>query len=540
MRATAGHLVKSPTAPFDSTVKCILDWLGQKTPQTVPDKAYKLEGFILEDHGQRVECVSIPDHGLWSCRFSHPDSGLGDIAAIPGRHWTTDIAVKKVEDTVEIGLQVTCASLPDCTETVVYIRPGLVRDLARTVGLNDDHTIDGQPWTIQSDTDLETLQKLLASPDRTLPVILISQPDARRWEYTPQAPPYMLDANWLAKETIGYAHVVRLPWLQGFEWTKKVGREWSAFDGATRVYMPGLDFDDDSFGTHPLYNKERIRWFKHKDHNGEKAFGSFLCSSTRTYNVQCKPNWEQLVFITDARLIQAEKNTQELIHSEKCLECKSRFETQIDAFRNAIDEARSEAEQWSDESVRAVREREEHERENVALRRQVEALRANLEAKTGKPPDEEIAIPETYDDLQEWVAENLAGRLVLHPRAVRGLKDALYEDVPLVYHGLLLLANEYRDMRTGRTDRAPFDAKARELQLDLAGSIDKSRAGEQGDTYFLKYPQGSSKKEFMDFHLRKGTAKNDRYCLAIYFFWHDDSRQVVVGWLPSHLQNRMT
>jgi hypothetical protein len=28
--------------------------------------------------------------------------------------------------------------------------------------------------------------------------------------------------------------------------------------------------------------------------------------------------------------------------------------------------------------------------------------------------------------------------------------------------------------------------------------------------------------------------------LRIYFSWDDDAQQVVVGWLPSHLRNRMS
>jgi hypothetical protein len=45
---------------------------------------------------------------------------------------------------------------------------------------------------------------------------------------------------------------------------------------------------------------------------------------------------------------------------------------------------------------------------------------------------------------------------------------------------------------------------------------------------------------FLDLHLRKGSTKDDQYCLAIDFFWDDQEQQVVVGWLPGHLDNRMT
>ena len=41
-------------------------------------------------------------------------------------------------------------------------------------------------------------------------------------------------------------------------------------------------------------------------------------------------------------------------------------------------------------------------------------------------------------------------------------------------------------------------------------------------------------------HIRKGRDHDARHCLAIYFFWDEETRQVVVGWLPSHLDNRLT
>jgi hypothetical protein len=45
---------------------------------------------------------------------------------------------------------------------------------------------------------------------------------------------------------------------------------------------------------------------------------------------------------------------------------------------------------------------------------------------------------------------------------------------------------------------------------------------------------------FLEYHLRKGVAKDERFCLAIYFLWDEQEKKVVVGWLPSHLDNRMT
>ena len=142
--------------------------------------------------------------------------------------------------------------------------------------------------------------------------------------------------------------------------------------------------------------------------------------------------------------------------------------------------------------------------------------------------------------MGEWVKEHLAGRLVLLPRAERAASKAEYTEVGMVYRALLILANEYRDSRMGTgTDKAFRDALA-QYGMDFSGSIDKSRAGQEGDAYYINYPIGSSQRVFLQFHIVRGSSREDRYCMRIYFFWDEDTNQVVVGWLPSHLSNRIS
>lgn len=87
-------------------------------------------------------------------------------------------------------------------------------------------------------------------------------------------------------------------------------------------------------------------------------------------------------------------------------------------------------------------------------------------------------------------------------------------------------------MRTGFITRGEFDEVCRELGIEEKASIADSAAGELGDTYFVMH-HGRRKK--MDRHLIKGTSRDPRYCLRIYFFWDEDDSQVVVCSLPQHL-----
>ncbi len=40
--------------------------------------------------------------------------------------------------------------------------------------------------------------------------------------------------------------------------------------------------------------------------------------------------------------------------------------------------------------------------------------------------------------------------------------------------------------------------------------------------------------------LKKGISREARYCFRLYFCYDEETQQVVVGWLPSHLDTRAT
>ncbi len=98
--------------------------------------------------------------------------------------------------------------------------------------------------------------------------------------------------------------------------------------------------------------------------------------------------------------------------------------------------------------------------------------------------------------------------------------------------------NLIRDWQGGAQEA--FTQGLASLGLELGGSISEGRAGAEGKTYFVKWPLHGVGEEFLESALKKGSNKDERYTLRIYFFWDDESRQVVVGSLPGHLINRMT
>ncbi len=50
----------------------------------------------------------------------------------------------------------------------------------------------------------------------------------------------------------------------------------------------------------------------------------------------------------------------------------------------------------------------------------------------------------------------------------------------------------------------------------------------------------ADKKKLLEHHLCKGSDRDERFCLRIYFFWDEKLKRVVIGWLPGHLDTRST
>ncbi len=539
---------------FRNTACAVMDWLQEKFPQTLPPSARNIESFDIDHCGQQqLAGMSLAEDGLWSVRLVQPDAPYKDRPAVAGRTWTTELAQQRTGSGIRFNVRVQCASAPYATEPITLTRPRVVIDIAKKFGLCEIRAMDGRPWILASEDDLCVLYDLLIDRRRTLPVILLTQPD--KYQCPVRMSNYVLDEALLAKKTQGMAHVVCMPMDLGYKWTDMIGKVWSAFHGAVRTYYPRLDFDEDSPFRHPRVLPDRILFYRYDEQEAENAFASFLIDKMAEHAAAKSVDWGKCLFFADART-----RSTEVLHEQIKEEMRQRYQTdigdtlqaQIDALQKAhderitalkanIEEAQEETREYHDLAEGYKQEAERYKRDNRSLQLRNDKLRTAIRAKTGKSADAEIEIPGNYDDMPEWVEEHLAGQLVLHPRARQGIKKAEYSNISVVYKSLLLLACEYRDMRLGHSDaKEAWENGLERLGLHNGGSITKARADEQGETYYVRYPLDSNQRRFLELHLCSKSTKDDRYCLRIYFFWDEDGNQVVVGWLPSHLDTRAT
>lgn len=151
--------------------------------------------------------------------------------------------------------------------------------------------------------------------------------------------------------------------------------------------------------------------------------------------------------------------------------------------------------------------------------------------------DEAQDTPEIEDlsGLPEWAVQN-SDRIVVMPRALGGAKKSVYTNPAAVYAALELLAGPYRDQRLGAISRQDFESARDASGLQIRISAGATVAGSWGDDYFVSW---NGRRRFLEQHVIKGGGHDPAYCMRIYFFWDEDTKKVIVGWLPSHLKNSL-
>ena len=515
---------------FSRIIGLILPFVAKSLYTKLPPEAAEHRSFEIQDENRQCECVAVPERMLWAIRFK--------FTSKDGTLWYYDVSLVREDDRLIFGMKIDTAFGTDVKALQANLP--LIKSLLGCGLLAQGRPVTANLWLVNTPEDVQKLVALLEAPYRSLPVIVISAVNRNAWRFTPTAPGYLVNAAYLADKVKGYAIVAQISFQAAFALTEAVGKSWSVYDGACRTYFPKIDFDNGSPAHHPCNLKDKIWFWNYEGLRGERGYTAFLIDTAHRAASTNRTDWSGLYFVPDARILAAELELAHAAHLANAPERELAMQNHIAALQRKLQTAEDENVDWLGELEKATEEAEYYKQENAALRVQLDALRAHLIRQNGESPDKEIPIPTNYKVMGEWVKEHLAGRLVLLPRAERAASKAEYAEVGMVYRALLILANEYRDSRMGTgTDKAFRDALA-QFSMNFSGSIDKSRAGQEGEAYYVNYPIGTDQRAFLQFHVVRGNSREDRYCMRIYFFWDEDTNQVVVGWLPSHLSNRIS
>lgn len=214
-----------------------LKWLRNKFPGSgFPDNLRQLEAFELSRAGHKLRTKS--SSGEFAFSYTHPDR-----YSTTGFWW-----VEFTYNRSAMGVRLLFRDYAPGARKAPASRINLVLDLASTLTLLDLWPIDVEPYVVDSRELVKDFFDLVTANDRFLPIVLVTQ--NRVDGHAPLSWP--VDIHSLAEKLAGIAHVVTMTQSATVHWTGSVGKEWSAFHGAIRVYMPGLNFDTDGLVNHPL------------------------------------------------------------------------------------------------------------------------------------------------------------------------------------------------------------------------------------------------------------------------------------------------
>ena len=513
---------------FSELQKLILKWAShpERNVERIPDSAFDGEPFEVDlQNSEYVAAIKLESPKYWAFQLSER---LKD----PNRIWTTEVGIaEKQPNEVVFGCRLICFSQLGSQDTIPRSIPRFVREVAfEHKAMLDGRPTSDKPWIIDNEEEVNRLVQFIKSTDRCHPIVVFSLP-----EHSSDLNETIIPTDFFIKRTAGYAHTTIITSDASFILTDRLGRDFSVYRQAVRTYNPQFELESDRPTDHPVATAVRIQAWNDTE---ESNFGEFLVQQVlRLKRPRKVLETEQPSFRQIKRLAVKESRDNAEKAGRSDPEIVELYEEELAATKKEAEEYKERLSTTEDDLYKTEKEVERLKGTRDHLRQRIEKLQEQL-SNIGQAAVPEI--PNSLENFENWCQENLSDdKVTLHPRALSGVKKSIYENTTLIYEALLLLNDFYVPMRRkgGSELRKLFENKCRELGITQSLTGKKTRAGEYQDTYFINY---SSKRYFLDNHLKKGDDRNERRCFRLYFFYQSEEQKVVVGWLPSHLRTRIT
>lgn len=516
---------------FATIRNIVLEWVRSHAGRPLPPHAWRGENFELEDIGsQRTAAISIDQPRYWGARLDDSDR------EVPQRNWVTEIGIAdRSGSDVILGSRLLCVSRGEDQPFQPSIQRFLRTVIERLPGARvEGRQIETSPWIIETEEDVEQLTSLISNKNRRLDVIVCSLPEGSE---NPKES--IVDAQEIHRRTYGAAHVAIITSSASFILSDHLGKEFSTFRGAVRTYKPGFDANLDEPFSHPLSLPARIAAWPE---GGIKSYERFIVGQTLLRSANSRDAERHLPPFTEVRRVASQLKLDAARQSASSdIELLALADQEISQLRDthAKDKEiyQGLVEQYERDRDQALDEAQQMRVANANLRQRLRSIEDQV--KNRSRGTTETPVPTSLEGFEDWCREHLSGAVDVHNRAMQGAKKSKFEDVKLIYQALIMLRDFYVPMkREGGIERMQaFDAACTKLQLSDEPTFSGERWGEQGEEYRVRY---SGRNRLLERHLKKGNSKDQRHCLRLYFFWDDESEQVVVGWLPSHLDTRST
>ena len=517
------------TNAFERAIEACVGWMAPKTGGRLPADAVRGAPFDLEDQYQANPCravrLEVPGRAVWAARLAEFVDAPADGSA-PPRTWITELFVEReAGEMVRFGAQLSFVGRPDDRDFALT-RPRLVFDILERLSAEADGEALREVATQVGAVDVDGLESLLYAEGRRLPVISLSESADGG---------FLVDPLQVARRLSGTAHVVQLNTEASWELTKSVGKQMSVFGGAVRVYMPGLTDEDEDRFRHPLflYRPGMRSW----------PFLDMLASRLLPLTLRDAAHERPFLRFSEVRAAVAtapvKSGGSAAVRVEVLEEANGALSQHVEALLLDL----QSAEALNDDEVQL---RLDVEAREEALKNEVEILKRRLTVALQSGSADQAEAPvvarqlESYDDLDEWADEVLAGNLLIMPQALKDCRrngsDNMLRRLESV---MLVLRDEYVP---ARRSKAREDLIAAEESLQRLGFEDTPCFATRDDA--RKWPQYSvvykNRRTVLYDHFKNGNGYDNSSQARIYYHWDEDEGLLVIGKMPSHLPNSHT
>ncbi|HQS95722.1 MAG TPA: FlxA-like family protein [Novosphingobium sp.] len=510
------------TNAFEKAAGYGVKWLASKAGGELPAEAFDLGSFDTRSQQGLHPChaVRFDDHSgsIWVARIDEPGSNPA-----AGELWSTEMFVERpLGGVVRFGVQLTArrsSSAPDLHPS----RPNLVTRLLETLSAEaDGEALSERTTWLDRPDDADMLANLIYKPGRRLPIVAVSVDERGGAQ---------VDLNQLARRMSGAAHIFALKPETCWELSRLIGKRMSTFQGAARIYMPGLNEDDEDPYQHPLWlpprsgqNRgliheiaERVFPLGFHDRDGETRFRHI----------------GQLRKAASAALALQNVGTED-----------EQSKAQISALRDEVADLKEQLD-VAEGLERIASAAEKAAQQDVQrLQDEIARLKAeNYRLRTIQNPASEAAEPvvdrplESYDDLEAWAEDVLGPNIFIHSRAIRECRKVGH---PAMLERITATLLAIRDHWIPYKLQGGLDRKNKADKALLAlGVIDtgcftrRERAAEERE---YSVTEGKIRWVLYD-HFKYGKSRDNSEQFRIYYAWDDEAQRLIIGKMPSHLQN---
>ena len=514
----AGAEETRPSSPAADVVKSVSSWISEwySTRKGIHITLPLAGGAISPVHNHDV---SVTREVSPSAEFSHtiiswayPDENDGNL------FWHSRTEIGEFGGLAEFSLQLFLDSTQYLIAPVDFKlrRPRLVGTLLRQFTCScGDVRLSLEPREIRTESVEDFATTRLLSRGRRLPVVLVSR--------TAASGKWLVDPSELADPLAGIAETYYLAdkWA-GFALTDVVGKLYSCFNGAVRVYWPDFDPVDSPYS--PVYIPEKLN-----------EIGGRLTDIL----------FRQMAAISAFRYVTGPVTTDAKEHLQE------ERRREIEALKAAASERGDDREllELADKENEELRKQNDHLlEENKALKGSLELAQENFRAigqSLAEAEPLEVAAQEPGSELESVEGAVLAAKerfgdtLLVVDSALDSARESPFMQCRKAYQALSAIHEVCLSWRQSRKTKTPMGTF--EQAFSMKGFVYKSResmtsTGKWANEYEMIY---KGQRVSIEPHLALGKGGPDT-CLRIHFYTDEEEEKFVIAHVGRHKTNTRT